>query len=372
AAVPSWREAPLSETERLKVLQILSASRDRNLNALRDLATSEGGLIEDEVRRTAWPVLLGTNGDQQGAAQSEWKLLPKHKDEDQVQLDVNRAFVYYPEDESTKRTDARKQELSNVIVAVLRTHPMLHYFQGYHDIVQVLLLVLGADAAVPAVAQLSLLRIRDFMLPTMKGTEPHLQLVPTIIHAVDPGLYKHLSNMQPFFALAATLTLYAHDIEEYGDIARLFDFLLASAAVTPLYLYAAIVISRKQELLDFEADEPEMLYAVLSKLPKPLDLDELIQQTMAIFRAHPPESLPGMVWPQVSSNSVLKTTRDPRALSQQTLSDGERMFEKQAAELERAEFRKRTVLQMQQLARHYKRPAGLTGIAIAVAVLAYW
>lgn len=41
---------------------------------------------------------------------------------------------------------------------------MLHYFQGYHDIVQVLLLVLGTDAAVPAVSRLSLLRIRDFML----------------------------------------------------------------------------------------------------------------------------------------------------------------------------------------------------------------
>lgn len=27
---------------------------------------------------------------------SAWKELPPHRDEDQVQLDVNRAFVYYP------------------------------------------------------------------------------------------------------------------------------------------------------------------------------------------------------------------------------------------------------------------------------------
>ena len=102
------------------------------------------------------------------------------------------------------------------------------------------MLVLGAHAAVPAVARLSLLRIRDFMLPTMSGTELHLQLLPTVLYAVDPMLCKHLSQTQPFFALAATLTLYAHDIEEYGDIARLFDFLLASEAAVSLYLFAVV------------------------------------------------------------------------------------------------------------------------------------
>ena len=30
-----------------------------------------------------------------------WKDLPRHRDEDQVQLDVNRSFVYYPNGEAT-------------------------------------------------------------------------------------------------------------------------------------------------------------------------------------------------------------------------------------------------------------------------------
>lgn len=117
---------------------------------------------------------------------------------------------------------------------------MLHYFQGYHDIVQVFLLVLGVEGATLAVARLSLLRIRDFMLPTMSGTEPHLRLLPMILSAADPILANHLSQTQPFFALPATLTLYAHLIEEYGSIARLFDFLLANEAVIPVYLFAAV------------------------------------------------------------------------------------------------------------------------------------
>jgi TBC1 domain family member 20 len=117
---------------------------------------------------------------------------------------------------------------------------MLHYFQGYHDIVQVLSLVLGSGASVNAVSRLSLLRVRDFMLPTMSGTVPHLQLLPVILYAADPELASHLSGTQPFFALPATLTLYAHEIEEYGQIARLFDFLLATEAVMSIYLFAVV------------------------------------------------------------------------------------------------------------------------------------
>ena len=137
----------------------------------------------------------------------------------------------------------RKRELSDVITATLRRHPVLCYFQGYHDIIQVLLLVLGADAASSAAARLSLLRIRDFMLPTLTAAEAHLHLLPSVLYAADRELYKHLSGATqptPFFALAATLTLYAHDIEEYGDIARLFDYLLASEAVVPVYLFATV------------------------------------------------------------------------------------------------------------------------------------
>lgn len=127
-----------------------------------------------------------------------------------------------------------------MIIAVLREHPKLHYFQGYHDIVQVLLLVLGVNAATAAAARLSLLRIRDFMLPTMSGTVPHLRLLPAILYAADRKLAIHLSQTQPFFALPATLTLYAHEIEEYGDISRLFDFLLASEAAVSVYLFAVV------------------------------------------------------------------------------------------------------------------------------------
>ncbi|WPG97380.1 Hypothetical protein R9X50_00015500 [Acrodontium crateriforme] len=359
----------LSQAERDKLKSILKACNEHNLKELQSLATSKGGLLRDDIRQTAWPILLGC-GVKTEKSDLDWRSLDEHRDEEQVQLDVNRSFVYYPEGETGSRKDARKSELSHVITTVLRQHRTLHYFQGYHDIVQVLLLVLGADAAIPAVARLSLLRIRDFMLPTMVGTEPHLQLVPAILYATDPQLCQHLSQTQPFFALAATLTLYAHDIEEYGDIARLFDFLLAHEAAMSLYLFAVIVMSRKKELLEIEPEEPEMLHSILSKLPKPLNLDGLISRAVEIYEQYPPDKLPCRVWSHVSLNSVLKTTRNIEVLHQQTLKDGEEFFKKQAEEIKRAEAWNARKQRMLLVARNYKRPVALTGIAILVAVFA--
>jgi hypothetical protein len=138
--------------------------------------------------------------------EAPWESLPPHRDEEQVQLDVNRAFVYYPSNHTPKQLDARKGQLSNVIVEVLRRHPKLSYFQGYHDIVQVLLLVLGPDDSPNAVRRLSLLRIRDFMLPSMSGSMPHLHLLPSILYAADRELFQLLPP-QPFpYTLLARYT----------------------------------------------------------------------------------------------------------------------------------------------------------------------
>ncbi|KAF2207617.1 hypothetical protein CERZMDRAFT_50779 [Cercospora zeae-maydis SCOH1-5] len=369
---PSGCSSPHNDQE--KIARILAASRERDLDALSALASSTGGFIADEVRRTAWPVLLGCYNDGNSTA-PDWHHLPRHREEGQVQLDVDRSFIYYPDNESETQKEQRRHELSEVITAVLRRHPVLCYFQGYHDIVQVLLLVLGADAAEPAAARLSLLRIRDFMLPTMSASQSHLQLLPAILYVADRELYQHLSSAYhpaPFFALAATLTLYAHDIEGYGDIVRLFDYLLASGAVVPVYLFAAIVITRKKELLEIDHDEPEMLHSILSKLPKPLHLEALITKTRNLFETYPPERLPHRAWRRVSAYSVLKTTRDPQALAAQSLSEGEQLYEKHAAEIRRHDM----LIQVQQrtyaLARKYRRPAKWTGAAIAVAVLALY
>ncbi|KAL7785972.1 rab-GTPase-TBC domain-containing protein [Trichoderma ceciliae] len=366
----------------LKTSEILAACTWRDATRLRALAESEGGLLADALRQAAWPILLGlplspdekegdgahsANPDADADADTssaEWKDLPRHGDEDQVQLDVNRSFVHYPSDQSESELHERKQELSNLIVEVLRRYPYLCYFQGYHDICQVFLLVLEPVARVPLVARLSVLRIRDFMLPSLSATTAQLRLLPDVLARADPDLRRHLSSIEPFYALAGTLTMYAHNIERYKDIARLFDVILAREPTFSIYLFAQIVIDRRQEIL--EIDEPDMLQVILGRVPPGLDLDALIKRSVDLFIRNPPETLAS--WHQISRSSALKTCRDVDGSASQTLEDGHRYFEKHVKEIQWEELR----VGVRRRIWLYRRPVKFIGTAILVGVVAFW
>ncbi|KAI0198949.1 rab-GTPase-TBC domain-containing protein [Astrocystis sublimbata] len=314
--------------------RIMTACEKGDLDELRAIAIAPGGFHSDHLRNQAWPILLGSEGPEtisngHSKGTDSWRDLPKHRDEEQVQLDVNRSFVYYPNDNTQAQLEAKKSELSDLITQVLREQPYLCYFQGYHDISQVLLLALPPSMRAVAMSRLSVLRIRDFMLPTLLPAISQLHLIPDLLRAIDSELFTHLSTNEPFFALADTLTMFAHNVQRYSDIARLFDALMAREQVFGLYVFTQIVLLRRDELLAH--DEPDMLHFALSKLPSNLDLDAVIADAATLFAKYPPESL--RAWKRISKFSVLKTTRDLQTLPAQSLADGKAFFEKQVREM---------------------------------------
>ncbi|KAM0302605.1 hypothetical protein HYE67_009780 [Fusarium culmorum] len=355
-----------------KASEIIEACKWKDISRLRSLAEGHGGFLSDTLRRRAWPILLGLDApsdDQENPssphnASGDWKGLPRHRDEDQVQLDVNRSFVYYPNNQSDAELSLRKSELSSLITEVLRRHPYLCYFQGYHDISQVLLLVLAPAWRARVLARLSVLRIRDFMLPSFGPTTAQLRLLPDILNAADPKLRRHLAGVEPFYALAGTLTMYAHNIEAYQDIARLFDVFLAREPVFSVYVFAQIILDRRNEI--FEIDEPDMLHVILGKVPTKMDLDDLIIKSAALFEAHPPDTL--SYWRQISKYSALKTARDIEACAKQSLDEGSVLFDKQVDEVHWQEIRDRVKLALWR----YRRPARTIGMALAVGALAFY
>ncbi|KAI0828439.1 hypothetical protein F5Y06DRAFT_223714 [Hypoxylon sp. FL0890] len=325
--------------------RILDACRRRDIGDLQILAVSKGGFLSDAIRRQAWPVLLGFTVDESGELEKgsdSWRHLARHKDEDQVKLDVDRSFVYYPSNDTPAQLDAKKAALSDLITEVLRRQPYLSYFQGYHDICQVFLLVLPPSARAVAVSRMSALRIRDFMLPSLRPALAHLRLIPDILWAVDPSLCAHISRTEPYFALSDTITMFAHNVQQYSDIARLFDALLAREQVFSLYVFAQIVLHRRDEL--FEHDEPDMLHFALSKLPQNLDLDAVISDAARLFERHPPESL--RKWRSISSASALKTGRDVCRCAAQSLQEGHAYFQQQQRELQWAAKREQALKTM--------------------------
>ncbi|PFH62719.1 hypothetical protein XA68_12397 [Ophiocordyceps unilateralis] len=361
-----------------KTREILDACRWRDVSALASLAESWRGLLDDELRRAAWPILLGlpSPGPEHGvggrsgptpadeAPRYDWKTLPCHRDEHQVQLDVNRSFIYYPNDQSEAELAQRKAELSSVIIEVLRRHPYLCYFQGFHDICQVFMLVLGPARPAEVVARLSVLRIRDFMLPCLGPTTTQLRLLPDIIAKADPEMRRHIAFIEPFYALAGTLTMYAHNIEDYHDIARLFDVFLAREPVFSIYVFAQILMDRRDEILG--VDESDMLQVILAKVPTRMNLDDLISKTVIIFDRYPPHSLPS--WRSVSDASVLKTVRGVNALADQTLDQGYVYFRQQVKEMWWSDVIDSAKLTI----RRHRRPIGAVGMAVGVAAAAFY
>ena len=202
------------------------------------------------------------------------------------------------------------------------------------------------------------------MLPTFAATTEQLLLIPDIIKAADPQLRKHLADTQPYYALAGTLTMYAHNIEGYRDIVRLFDVLLAREPVFSIYLFAQIVLSRREELLETPNDDTTMLGFILSKIPKDLDLEALISDSISLLDRCPPATLPS--WRRISSSSCLKTARSVDACATQSLEDGRRFFDIQSKELRRTEKWHKIVKTVSS----YRRPVGAVGIATVLVGIA--
>jgi hypothetical protein len=121
-----------------------------------------------------------------------------------------------------------------------------------------------------------------------------------------------------------------------------------------------------------EADEHDMLHSILSKLPKPLDLDLLIGRAAALLKAHPPRSLHNWAWYHISSNSVLKTTQKPGPLAKQRLADGERFYRRRAGEILRQEKQKLIFDRSRVLVKRYRRPAATAGVLVLAMLIALY
>lgn len=260
---------------------------------------SPKGFIHHAMRRLVWPLLLNATApilptvkeedvlrkrrklekasesdsisenakDEDGVTES-----PEcHRDEYQVELDVNRSFVHLPIDE---HRDRLRKQLSELIVTTLRKYPALNYFQGYHDIISIILIVSedDMDLAYRMTFKLSLFHIRDSMMTGLDPALGYLRLLKRILAKADPTLAAAVEQASslPYFSLSWVLTLMAHDLTSVDIVSRIFDFLLAHNPAMVSYLSAAIVMAKKDELDQLDPDvanDPATLHTVLGKLP---------------------------------------------------------------------------------------------------------
>ncbi|SCU83411.1 LADA_0C11276g1_1 [Lachancea dasiensis] len=295
------------EGERLssKSKNISSVMVKDDLEALLSLGRSQDGFVKNDLRRPVWLKILKSriafDASRASSMGKEWSDIVSHKDEHQVSLDVRRSFGDIKDDAAKAFL---RQALEQTIVRVLRKFPQLNYYQGYHDVVAVFVLVflqtqrsnedselsdstsgsssiaeseyhdnlssssistkladdsvlsIDGDLLFEAVVIFTLLYLRDFMMNSLTFTIDQLSLIPLIIKRHDTNFYNRfqLHQIDPFFALSSILTLFSHDLrhqsqESLSIVFQIFDLVISfNSMMVPLTIYSNLLLAKKEDL----------------------------------------------------------------------------------------------------------------------------
>ncbi|PIA15176.1 RabGAP/TBC, partial [Coemansia reversa NRRL 1564] len=268
---------------------IEQAVAGRDLTALKQLARTGDGLQTTALRRQAWPLLLNfrsLTGDGTGWRGEE------HQDETQVELDVRRTSL--PISNELRRSEAavrrRQAQLQIVVRGVLRTHPWLRYYQGFHELALTFLCVFGSERpATEAARMAALFFVRDAMGSSLEDVMQQLQLLYVLLEQTCPAVHALLTDVDvpPFFGISWVLTWFAHDVDTFADICRIYDFLIVSPPMQVVYMAAAMVAHNQHEILAYERDFAA-IHSGLVALPRTvIDWLPIIEESDRLQREYP-------------------------------------------------------------------------------------
>ncbi|KYQ90188.1 RabGAP/TBC domain-containing protein [Tieghemostelium lacteum] len=277
-----------NEAKKIRIIQGYLNQSPIDIDGLKQCSVSEFGFVNAALRRRIWPLLL--NIDTKNLIQHRQKIID-HPETDQVLKDVERSMWRFTKGKSQLR-NRKKPELMNIVNAILSIHKELHYFQGYHEIGSVLLLVTDESLAFAMLERLSLYHFRDCMYPTFASVLNILHLLFPLIQQINTQLYNFIiqSQVQPLFAISWVLTWFSHNLEELEYASRVYDFFLSSHPLASLYFSAVVIDYLKDGLLDLECSY-DTVHAYFTHLPENLPLDHLIKQTNDLLLKIPPNKL---------------------------------------------------------------------------------
>lgn len=84
--------------------------------------------------------------------------------------------------------------MHRIIIHVLRSYPSLHYYQGFHDICSVFLLLFGEKYACQMIERVSLFYLRDMMFNSLEPVMKQLTIIDTIIRLEDNELHEFITE----------------------------------------------------------------------------------------------------------------------------------------------------------------------------------
>lgn len=284
----SFEKYPESDDERNKRLaieQLIAQSPENHipLEELRKLALGDLGLVNDDLRRILWPQLAGVDVTSLERVPTLDEL-QSHPEYNQVVLDVNRSLKRFPPGIPYEQRIALQDQLTVLILRVIKKYPNLRYYQGYHDVAVTFLLVAGEEVAYAIMEELSTTHFSECMQETMEATQRRLMFIWPVVLFEQPELFKFLqrSSVGTLFALPWYLTWFGHSLNSYKAVVRLYDYFLASPMYTPIFVTAAILLFRSESILIEDCDMASV-HCVLSKLPDDLPFEDLLKTASKLY-----------------------------------------------------------------------------------------
>lgn len=194
----------------------------------------------------------------------------------------------------------------------------LHYFQGFHEVCSVLLLILGEKAAKPVAESIAIFWLRDSMFLSIDPTLNQLNLLMPLLREVDEDLSSFLSSikgLESHFCISQVLTWLSHNVDAWTVITRFFDLFLVTNPLMPIYVVAATLVIRKQEILEMDKSDFSMVHWSLSKFAAcKSDVEDYIQVAHSIYKRVPPSLLQKKSGIYLGDFSAVNTFDDIRLL----------------------------------------------------------
>jgi hypothetical protein len=274
------------ELSRIRYIESLISSEKLNMRELR--RASQEGLISENLRKKVWPILLEVDIEGYSDYHPENQ---SHRENSQVEKDIERSLWRFTGDDVELRITKRKN-LRNVINSLLAKHEDLNYYQGYHDIASVFIMIFDEKCAFALLERISRYYIHFIMENDLMSVSGLLLKMIPLIGMIDTNVYEFLinSSAQPYFALSWVITWFSHSIETMNEISRLFDFFLASHPLMPFYFSIALLMSKKKELSHVECEYSAVhkFFTSLLQEDTVLDFDYLIEITLLYYQTYPP------------------------------------------------------------------------------------
>ncbi|CAG5114472.1 unnamed protein product [Candidula unifasciata] len=126
----------------------------------------------------------------------------------------------------------------------------------------------------------------------MERTSLLLNFIYPLVNKCNPELCAHMqkNDLGTIFALSWVITWFSHVLGDIKRILRVFDFFLASHRMMPVYLSAAFVLYREQDIYA-AGDEMGYIHKCLSTIPPDLPLESLLQRAGDLYLQYPPTEI---------------------------------------------------------------------------------